>query len=1186
MEKVLRPERFSVDPSASGASKSWIHWRRTFENFIAVLREEDLNKFGVLTNFISPSVFEYIEECDTYESAIETLHNIYVKPTNEIYARHMLATRRQQAGETLDEYLQALKTLSKKCNFQSVTAVKYCEEYIRDAFIAGLQSNQIRQRLLENKTLDLKTMFDQARALDSAVRSSESYFVSQPVNAATSVPDTTTQNLSQFDSTQLNSTLAATDLKCFFCGNTKHPRTKCPARDAICNKCQKKGHFAKVCQGKPSKPNQVTAALWLPTLASVGTPQALKRSAATVVVNSDWRVKALFDSGSSESYIHPSLVEVAAIPVRPSSNTVSMATSSLSTKTEGSCVVTLDYQGLTYKDVCLSVMPGLCSDLILGIDFQSQHDSVTFKYGGTKPPLSVCSLTTLNIEPPSPFANLTPNCHPIATKSRRYSNEDQTFIGDEVERLLKEGIIEPSQSPWRAQVVVTKDEHHKKRLAIDYSQTINRFTQLDAFPLPRISDTINEIAQYRFFSTLDLKSAYHQVPLKEEDKPYTAFEAKGGLYQFTRLPFGVTNGVACFQREMVRFVRDNHLKAVFPYLDNITVCGRDQADHDANLKLFMEAACKANLKFNDSKSVFSTRRLPLLGYVIEDGSIYPDPERLRPLLELPLPQNSKSLNRCLGLFSYYSQWVPHFSDRVKPITSCKSFPLSQEAKKAFEDLKNIIAKAVVSAIDESVPFEVETDASDVALAATLNQNGRPVAFYSRTLQGSELKHSAVEKEAQAIVESIRHWRHFLTGSHFTLRTDQKSVSYMFNQQHKGKIKNDKIMRWRIELSCYSFDIVYRPGKENVAPDTLSRAHCASSAVNLLYKLHDSLSHPGITRFWHFIRAKNLPYSLEEVKKTVNSCPICLECKPTFYRPEEAHLIKATQPFERINIDFKGPLPSNNKNKYFLNVIDEYSRFPFVFPCPDVSTPTVIGCLTTLFSLFGMPAYVHSDQGSSFMSRELRQFLTSKGVAMSRTTSYNPAGNGQVERYNGTIWKAITMSLKSKNLPTEQWQLVLPDVLHSVRSLLCTATNETPHERFLGFTRRSSMGSSIPSWLTEPGPVYVKRNVRHSKFEPLVDEADVLQVNPHYAHIRYPDGRETTVSTRNLAPRAQAVEVPSEPPLSVEPSVFPPVHEPTNSTEEISNKDVHPETGDDSKEQTPVLLRRSQRERRPVDRLNL
>ena len=247
----------------------------------------------------------------------------------------MLATRRQQTGETLDDYLQALKTLNKKCNFQSVTAVKYCEEYIWDAFIAGLQSNQIRRRLLKNKTLDLKTMFDQARALDSW--SSESYFVSQPVNAAASVPDITTQNWTQFDSTQLNSTLAATDLKYIFCGNTKHPRTKCPARDAICNKYQKKRHFAKVCRGKPSKPNEIAAALWLPTLASVGTPQALKKSTATVVVNSDWRVKALFDSGSSESYINPSLVEVAAILVRPSSSTVSMATS-LSTKTKGACL--------------------------------------------------------------------------------------------------------------------------------------------------------------------------------------------------------------------------------------------------------------------------------------------------------------------------------------------------------------------------------------------------------------------------------------------------------------------------------------------------------------------------------------------------------------------------------------------------------------------------------------------------------------------------------------------------------------------------------------------------------------------------------------------------------------------------------------------------------------------------------
>ena len=494
MDKVLRPERFCTDPSSVGASKSWIYWRRTFENFLAVLAQEGLDKFGVLTNFISPTVFEYVEECADYESAIATLHNIYIKATNEIYARHQLATRRQQAGESLDEYLQALKILSKECNFKPVTATEYCEEYIRDAFISGIHSDQIRQRLLENKTLDLKTMFDQARALDSAMRSSESYSAPQPVTTAATASEIVHQNQvdSQVDSTHSDSTLAAADPKCFFCGNSKHPRSKCPAKDAIINKCQKRGHFAKVCRGKASKPNEVSAALWLPTLATVGTPPALKRSTATVVVNKDWSVQALFDSGSSESYIHPSLVKAADISVNSAVSQVAMATSSLSTKTEGSCSVTIKYQGHTYKDFHLSVMPGLCCDLILGLDFQSQHDSVTFKYGGTKPPLSVCGFTTLNIEPPSPFENLTADCHPIATNSRRYSQDDLTVIGNEVERLLKEGIIEPSQSPWRAQVVITKDENHKKRLAIDYSQTINRFTQLDAFPLPRISDTVNE----------------------------------------------------------------------------------------------------------------------------------------------------------------------------------------------------------------------------------------------------------------------------------------------------------------------------------------------------------------------------------------------------------------------------------------------------------------------------------------------------------------------------------------------------------------------------------------------------------------------------------------------------------------------------------------------------------------------
>ena len=243
----------------------------------------------------------------------------------------------------------------------------------------------------------------------------------------------------------------------------------------------------------------------------------------------------------------------------------------------------------------------------------------------------------------------------------------------------------------------------------------------------------------------------------------------------------------------MKLVEQNNLNAIFPYLDNITICGKDQQEDDANLAKFLAAATRKNICYNNSKSVFSTCKLAILGYVIEEGIIRPDPERLSPLRNLPVPRDSKSLNRCLGLFSYCSQWIPEFSNRIKPLTSCKSFPLSPEAVTTlnFDSLKKIVEEALVTAIDDTIAFEVETDASDVALAATLSQDGRPVTFFSRSLQGSELKHDAIEKEAQAIIEAIRHWRHFLTGQHFTLRTDQKSVSYMFNQRNRGKNNKER-----------------------------------------------------------------------------------------------------------------------------------------------------------------------------------------------------------------------------------------------------------------------------------------------------------------------------------------------------------------------------------------------------------
>lgn len=1131
-DRSLRPERLDFEPSDPEASKKWAHWKRCFISFINSIDtpEKPVNKLDYLIQLIGHTHYELLEDADNYDSAVATLDGIFKKKINVLYARHILLTRRQKDGETIIEFLTGLKTLAKDCDFASVNASANKEAHIRDAFISGLINTETKRKILESSKTSLEDIINLSQIYEDAKSNAESFSSQRPIACSLIDSEINGQNenhegqmTASVNRSTRNNQVMNSGIKCGWCGLDKHPKFRCPAKNATCNKCQGIGHWARVCRSSASK--RSSTASTYPLLASLSSvPTCLEKSITIIGIKGN-DCQALWDTGSAENYIHPTAASRFNLKIMPEFGEVSLANTEHHTETSGYVITTVMVNGKRYENTKLTLLNNACVDVILGIEFLSRHKQVTISYGGQAPPL-VASLGTLKVDPPALFHNLTPDCHPIRTKSRRFTFEDRDFVKNEVKRLLEEGIIEKSNSPWRAQVHVTGGGSHKKRLVVDYSRTINQFTELDAYPLPRIDELVNKMAQYKVFSTVDLKSAYHQIPLKESDKPYTGFEADGGLYHFNRIPFGVTNGVSCFQREMDRFVEENELQATFPYLDNITICGKDQIDHDKNLGSFLRAAHEKNLTYNEEKCEFSITKLHILGSVIEHGEIRPDPNRLRPLLELPPPTDMKAHRRLLGFFSYYSQWIRSFSQKIKPLVIVKEFPYSSEELQAFQALKREIAESVVCSINENVPFTVETDASQVAIAATLNQSGRPVAFFSRTLHGSELKHSSVEKEAQAIVEAVRHWRHFLTGRHFNLVTDQKSVSFMFHSRQKGKIKNEKIMRWRMDLMCYHFDITYKPGLENVPPDTFSRG-CVSSVMsnsNKLRSLHVSLSHPGITRMVHFVKTRNLPYSIEEIRSVNSSCRECAEVKPRYFKPETAKLIKSTQPFERLNVDFKGPLPSTDRNKYFLHVVDEYSRFPFVFPCPDMTSATVIKCFCTLFSMFGMPSFIHSDRGSSFLSRELREFLHSRGISCSRTTPYNPEGNGQVEKENHTIWRTITLALRSKDLPQSHWQEVLPDALHSVRTLLCTATNATPHERLFNFQRKSGTGRSLPSWLSSPGPVLLRRFVRRSKQDPLVDEVDLIEANPQYAFVRRSDGTESTVSIRDLAPRGDIVEI--------------------------------------------------------------
>ncbi|KAA3677328.1 uncharacterized protein DEA37_0001456, partial [Paragonimus westermani] len=242
--KALRPERFDTDPDSSDARKQWNHWYFTFQNYLTSLKTPDDEKFQVLANLVSSDVFEYIADCKQYKDVIDALISLCVKPKNIIYARHLLSTCTQQVGQNLEQFMQKLKQLVKDCGFKTVNASEYHDETIRDAFIRGMLSNNVRQRLLEEDDIDLAKAFTQARALETAESQSLSYTHPRvPYNGSCALHSPV--SIDPSDSGKPDSNLAATIPKCFFCGY-KHPRSKCPSREALCRNCNKVGHFQRV----------------------------------------------------------------------------------------------------------------------------------------------------------------------------------------------------------------------------------------------------------------------------------------------------------------------------------------------------------------------------------------------------------------------------------------------------------------------------------------------------------------------------------------------------------------------------------------------------------------------------------------------------------------------------------------------------------------------------------------------------------------------------------------------------------------------------------------------------------------------------------------------------------------------------------------------------------------------------
>jgi hypothetical protein len=405
--------------------------------------------------------------------------------------------------------------------------------------------------------------------------------------------------------------------------------------------------------------------------------------------------------------------------------------------------------------------------------------------------------------------------------------------------MLEDKIISPSTSSWSSPlwIVAKKSDssgNKKWRIVIDYRK-LNSITAGDSYPLPLIADILDQLGHSKYFTTLDLASGFHQIPMKKEDAHKTAFSTPFGHFQYNRLPFGLHTGPVKFQRYMNNVLSGLQGLSAFVYMDDIVVYADNIETHTQKLNEIFKRLDKFNLKLQPDKCEFMRREVVYLGHIISSEGLKTNPDTVRAVKEYPQPKNEREIKSFLGLTGYYRKFIENFSDIARPLTSLLKkdvkFVWTDKQDYAFKTLKEkLTSDPILQFPDFTKQFTLTTDASNYAIGAILSQgpSDLPISYSSRTLNKAEMNYSTIEKELLGIVWSVRHYRPYLFGKKFKIVTDHKPLTWLFNVKDPGS----RLVRWRLKLEEFDYEIVYKPGKINSNADALSRIQLENNILQV------------------------------------------------------------------------------------------------------------------------------------------------------------------------------------------------------------------------------------------------------------------------------------------------------------------------------------------------------------------